>query len=87
MNCFRSKLVPFISISDSNKIVHLKDVFQNQHEIVLVLEYAPGGKCICVKNFVFVLDDQYRNPNMNSKDHLVGQLTRSRYEMCLRMPS
>ena len=22
------------------------------------------------------LDDQYRNPNMNNKDHLVGQLTR-----------
>ena len=36
--------------SDSNKIVHLKDVFQNQHEIVLVLEYAPGTKCawICI---------------------------------------
>ena len=30
-------------VSDSNKIVHLKDVFQNQYEIVLVLEYAPGG--------------------------------------------
>ena len=34
-----------ISFSDSNKIVHLKDVFQNQHEIVLVLEYAPG-RCL-----------------------------------------
>jgi len=37
--------------ADSNKIVHLKDVFQNQHEIVLVLEYAPGG------DFQSVLDD------------------------------
>jgi len=37
--------------SESNKIVHLKDVFQNQHEIVLVLEYAPGG------DFQSVLDD------------------------------
>ena len=24
--------------TDSNKIVHLKDVFQNKHEIILVLE-------------------------------------------------
>jgi len=37
--------------AESNKIVHLKDVFQNQHEIVLVLEYAPGG------DFQSVLDD------------------------------
>jgi len=37
--------------SESNKIVHLKDVFQNQHEIILVLEYAPGG------DFQSVLDD------------------------------
>merc|ERR1719228_2004538 len=37
--------------ADSNKIVHLKDVFQNKHEIVLVLEYAPGG------DFQSVLDD------------------------------
>merc|ERR1719398_640761 len=37
--------------ADSNKIVHLKDVFQNQYEIVLVLEYAPGG------DFQSVLDD------------------------------
>lgn len=37
--------------AESNKIVHLKDVFQNKHEIVLVLEYAPGG------DFQSVLDD------------------------------
>ena len=37
--------------TDSNKIVHLKDVFQNRHEIILVLEYAPGG------DFQSVLDD------------------------------
>jgi hypothetical protein len=24
--------------ADSNRIVHLKDVFQNKHEIILVLE-------------------------------------------------
>jgi len=37
--------------SESSKIVHLKDVFQNHQEIVLVLEYAPGG------DFQSVLDD------------------------------
>jgi len=37
--------------AESNKIVHLKDVFQNKHEIILVLEYAPGG------DFQTVLDD------------------------------
>jgi len=37
--------------TDSNKIVHLKDVFQNKHEIILVLEYAPGG------DFQSVLDE------------------------------
>jgi len=37
--------------AESSKIVHLKDVFQNKHEIVLVLEYAPGG------DFQSVLDD------------------------------
>jgi len=37
--------------TDSNKIVHLKDVFQNRHEIILVLEYAPGG------DFQSVLDE------------------------------
>ena len=26
------------------------------------------------------LDDQYRNPNMNNKDHLVGQLTNNAFE-------
>jgi len=35
----------------SNKIVHLKDVFQNKQELILVLEYAPGG------DFQSVLDD------------------------------
>ena len=37
--------------TDSNKIVHLKDVFQNKHEIILVLEYAPGG------DFQSILED------------------------------
>lgn len=37
--------------AESNKIVHLKDVFQNKHEIILILEYAPGG------DFQSVLDD------------------------------
>jgi len=37
--------------AESSKIVHLKDVFQSKHEIVLVLEYAPGG------DFQSVLDD------------------------------
>eukprot|EP00095_Tigriopus_kingsejongensis_P003133 snap_masked-scaffold438_size171652-processed-gene-0.7 protein:Tk03133 transcript:snap_masked-scaffold438_size171652-processed-gene-0.7-mRNA-1 annotation:"death associated protein" len=37
--------------NESNKIVHLKDVFQNRHEIILVLEYAPGG------DFQTVLDE------------------------------
>ena len=27
------------------------------------------------------IDDQYKNPNMNNKDHLVGQLTNS-YRAC-----
>ncbi|TRY79217.1 hypothetical protein TCAL_05887 [Tigriopus californicus] len=37
--------------NESNKIVHLKDVFQNRYEIILVLEYAPGG------DFQSVLDE------------------------------
>lgn len=37
--------------AESNRIVHLKDVFQNRHEIILVLEYAPGG------DFQSVLDE------------------------------
>ena len=28
--------------------------------------------------FFVIWDDQYRNPNINDKDHLVGQLTSSR---------
>ena len=35
---FISEMCPNPSLADSSKIVHLKDVFQNQHEIVLVLE-------------------------------------------------
>ncbi|XP_040578625.1 uncharacterized protein [Lepeophtheirus salmonis] len=37
--------------NQSSNIVHLKDVFQNRNEIILVLEYAPGG------DFQHVLDD------------------------------
>ena len=44
-NAYFEEIKLTISFSDSNKIVHLKDVFQNQHEIVLVLEYAPG-RCL-----------------------------------------
>ena len=44
-NTYFEEIKLTISFSDSNKIVHLKDVFQNQHEIVLVLEYAPG-RCL-----------------------------------------
>merc|ERR1712128_246679 len=48
--------------AESNKIVHLKDVFQNKHEIVLVLEYAPGG------DFQSVLDDDMVRLNRMFKD-------------------
>jgi len=37
--------------TQSDKIVHLKDVFENKNEIILVLEYAPGG------DFQRVLDE------------------------------
>ena len=31
------------------------------------------------------LDDQHRNPNMNNKDHIVGQLTTPRVPRCHRV--
>ena len=33
------------------------------------------------------LDDQYKNPNMNNKDHLVGRLTRSIPSLCIALQS